>query len=235
MTLFALDSSGKTSSVAILKDNEIISESFLNEGLTHSETLLVQIDRVFVQSKIKPEDIDYYAITIGPGSFTGLRIGISTIKGLAFPYNTRCIPVSTLQALAVSSLAKDTLTIPVIDARRDRVYTAAYEKSNEGMPLSILKESIMTLRELQEYILTIKKQIHFIGDISNRCYEYCKDYIENISKPETEKYILARDIAAIALKKIERNEVVYASELTPVYLQLSQAERERLEREGKEN
>jgi len=233
VTIFALDASGKTSSVAILRDHKVIVESFIDEGLTHSETLLTQVDKAFNTAQIIPKDIDYYTVTTGPGSFTGLRIGIATIKGLAFPLDTPCVAVSTLEAMARDiEAAEDTVIVPVIDARRDRVYVAAYTMQfhlEKATYKKILDETILTLEQLKDITKGYLKPVMFVGEMWEKCYDYCKDTINCIPQPEGSGYIRGEIVATIAEQKIAKKEYTSSSSLVPVYMQLSQAEREKLD------
>ena len=228
MNLFALDASGKSCSVAIIKDKDIIFESVLNVGLTHSGTLLVQVDNAFTGTMLTPNDIDFYAVTVGPGSFTGLRIGIATIKGLAFMGKARCIEVSTLEALSYGVTIPDTVIVPVIDARRNRVYTTIYNQKGSGELIKIAEDSIVDIEDLPNMLSDIKEKIIFVGDAANICYEYTKDKILSLVTPMVDGYIKGGAVAKVALKKLKSDETVSAAELIPVYMQLSQAERERI-------
>ena len=237
MNIFALDSSSKNSSIAICSETFHQENSHFDMGLTHSETLLVLINDLFSETKMTPKDIDYFAVTTGPGSFTGLRIGIATIKGLAFPTNTPCVAVSTLEALAESTnsndLERNTIIVPVIDARRERVYTAFYRRTSKGILENILPETLLTLEQLKEQIAKYEQSIILVGEVSQRCYDYCRDTAYSLLCSNEEAAPLAEVIAEIAIVKIKKGETVSPADLTPRYLQLSQAEREKIEREQK--
>ena len=231
MKLFALDASGKTSSAAVLRDGEIAAESFLNVGLTHSGTLLAQVDDVLKAASLTAGDIDCFAVTSGPGSFTGLRIAISVVKGLAFLSDRPCVAVSTLEALAYTALPFGYLTVPVINARRERVYTALYREDGSGMPEIIVGEGVQPVNRLPEILGSFRDPAVFVGDAAEICSSCCKGRIECIPLSGERAYIRAGAVAEIALAKLKRGETVSASALAPVYLQLSQAEREKLEAE----
>lgn len=237
MTLLAVDASGKTSSTAIMRDNEIVCEQFLNVGLTHSETFLTQIDRAFGEVGISPRDIDYYAITVGPGSFTGLRIAIATIKGLAFQLDTPCVAISTLEALAEHTTIafEPAIILPVIDAKRNRVYTAAYMMHSPHDKQQLLDDCILTFEQLRDYLSRIKHPVVFVGDASSRCYDYCFDIANCLPPSTTYENIYAGSVAEVALRKIASNDTIAPAALVPVYLQLSQAERNKLEMERTEH
>ena len=233
MIIFALDSSGRTSSAAITDGMELLSESFLNVGLTHSETLLSVCDRVFKDTGLIPNDIDYFAVTCGPGSFTGLRIGISTIKGLAFLNNTQCVQVPTLEALARGVYMRDALIVPVLDARGGRFYCAIFTISNDGEYLRLLEDEIFTLEQLREKLLPYYKSIVFVGDASTVCNSYFKDDANIIDLPASAGYIRGLSVASVATEYIKNGNVISSKDLVPVYMQVSQAEREKLKAEEK--
>ena len=131
MIVLGMDSSAKTAGVAILRDGALLYESWLGTGFTHSETLLELTDAALRAVRITPAQVDVYAVTAGPGSFTGLRIGMALVKGLADANNTPCVPVSTLRALAAACDVPG-LVVPAMDARRGEVYTAAFVKNTDG-------------------------------------------------------------------------------------------------------
>ena len=128
----AVDSAGKAAGIAILRDEALIYESYLDAGLTHSETLLPMLKSALAATGIAPAEINLYAVSAGPGSFTGLRIGMALAKGLALPNQTPCIGVSTLEALALSVFVpQGSIVVAAEDARRGEVYYAAFEQTAE--------------------------------------------------------------------------------------------------------
>ena len=234
MTIFAADASGRTSSAAVVKDGELIFESFMNKGLTHSETFLTLCDTVFSGAGCGPADIDCYAVTRGPGSFTGLRIGMGVVKGLAFPFNTPCAAVSTLEALAKSVLFSDAVITPVIDARRDRVYCAAFLMRLDGELVRLLDDAVLSLDELKTKLLEFRLPVLFVGDARESCGAFSAEDLAVLTVPGFAGYLRASFVAEAAASQIARGETVPAERLAPVYLQQSQAERE-LERKGRED
>ena len=151
MNILAIDTAGKTAAVAVMRDDTLLYEMASNTGLTHSETLLPMVDTALKACGLTPAQLDLYAVTNGPGSFTGLRIGIAAIKGLAFPDNTPCIGVSTPEAIAYGLLGFEGIVIPMMDARCGQVYTALFQgkdgcltrlSEDEALPLSELKEKL---------------------------------------------------------------------------------------------
>lgn len=231
MTIFALDASSKSGSAAIWKDGDILAESFLNIGLTHSETLLPLCDEVFRNAGTEPSDIDYYAVTCGPGSFTGLRIGIGTIKGLAFSDNKPCVAVPTLEALAYGCLFSDAVIVPVIDAKRNRVYCAAFLMQFNGKLQRIQKDDVLPLSELKEKLKAYQIPAFFVGDAYELCYNECKDELPVVPTPRHLSELRAASVAAVAKQYIDEGKTVSAEALAPFYMQDSQAERQRKEKE----
>ena len=126
MKILAVDTAGKTAGVAVMEDDRLLYEVYLDAGLTHSETLLPMVDAALKACRLSCADIDLYGVNAGPGSFTGLRIGLAAVKGLALPRQTPCAPVSTLEALAAAHIGEGTV-VCALDARRGQVYSAAFD------------------------------------------------------------------------------------------------------------
>ena len=133
MKILAVDSSAISAGCAIVEDGGIIAESFVRVGLTHSETLLPMIANTLANAKLRPEDIGCFAVSSGPGSFTGIRIGVAAVKGMAFTHDVPCVGVSTLEAIAWSGMALDGLICSVMDARRQQVYNANFTFDGDTM------------------------------------------------------------------------------------------------------
>ena len=151
MNILAVDTAGKTAGVALLQDDRLLYECYLDAGMTHSETIMPLIDNCLKFCHLTCADIDVYGVNAGPGSFTGLRIGIAAIKGLAFPDDTPCVGVSTPEAIAYGLLGFEGTVIPMMDARCGQVYTALFQgkdgrltrlSEDEALPLSELKEKL---------------------------------------------------------------------------------------------
>lgn len=230
MIVFAADSSTRAGSAAVLRDGEIAAERCIDAGLTHSETLLPLCDEVFRQAKVTPADIDFFAVTIGPGSFTGLRIGMGTIKGLAFATGKPCAAIPTLEALAYNLSGSDKIIVPVLDARRDRVYTAAF-LAERGEIARLCPDRVVDIDSLADNYKD--KKIVLIGDAAVVCYNRLRDKLDCAIAPELNLLPKASGAAHAALRYIARGETVHAAGLVPEYIQIPQAERERRERENK--
>lgn len=235
MRILAVDSSSITASVAVTEDEKVIAEFFMNAGLTHSQTLAPMIDAVLKSSNTDPKDIDLYAVTSGPGSFTGLRIGAATVKAMAFANNKPCVGISSLEALAYNSFAKSGLICACMDARCDQVYTALFESKN-GIISRITEDSADLISNLTEKLKNMEKNVEFVGDGALSCYNriMASESSDKYSVlPEYNRYVQAHNIARLALKKYNSDEFCTAEELKLNYLRVPQAERQLRERLSK--
>ena len=226
MKILALDTSAKTASVALTDGRCLVSLYTQNAGLTHSETILPMVESLLRDAKTDVEDIDMFACTVGPGSFTGVRIGVSVIKGLAFGKGKICIGVSTLEALARNVEDDGAIVVPVMDARRDRLYCAVFKNEN-GAPRRLSDDDTLTVAELTEEISKYGRDIYFVGDgydIMSKAFGQTKP------TPEILRYSNAYSVAMAALDKYENADSGKRNEfsdmlLFPEYLRPSQAER----------
>lgn len=222
MLIFAIDTTATTASVALTEDLRLITQFTLNKTLTHSETLLPMVHSIFDNSHIGIDEIDIFACSAGPGSFTGVRIGVATIKGLAFGSNKPCVGVSTLDALAYNykEIALNSVVCPVMDARRGQVYNALFLKGER-----ITHDRTITLKDLSDELESLALPVYFTGDGYNLAYENIRlPFVCN--SPEQLRYQSAYSVAAAAFRKYSLTPAPYTdSELSPVYLRPSQAER----------
>lgn len=223
MKILSIDSSSVTASVAITENGNILSEKFINNGLTHSQTLMPMVEEAINESGISVSDIDLFAVTNGPGSFTGVRIGISCVKGMADALGKKCIAVSTLEAIAEPLKNQDVIACAVMDARCNQVYTALFNKGNR-----ICEDKAVLIDELGEELKQFDKKIVFIGDGSVLCYERLGENIRNCeTADENIRFVHGSGIGFIAEEKIKNGEKPISSvNLVPFYLRLPQAERE---------
>jgi tRNA threonylcarbamoyladenosine biosynthesis protein TsaB len=230
MKILAVDTSALTLSVALTEDKKPVAQTTLNTGHTHSETLLPALERLMDFASWKVSDIDLFAVSEGPGSFTGVRIGVSFVKGLAFG-GKKCVGVSTLEALAHNLLGFKGIISSVMDARRGQFYNALF--LSDGKTLTRLSEdraiSAEDLeKELEKYSDT---SIYLCGD----GYEIARKMLKNENIEDTPEALLkqnAYSVAVVALKEYEKGNATDDSTLSPTYLRVPQAERERLEREN---
>lgn len=166
MNILAVDTAGKTAGVALMQDGRLLYEVYFDGGLTHSETLLPLIDTCLKLCGLTCADIDLFGVNAGPGSFTGLRIGLAAVKGLAFPRNTPCAPVSTLEALAAGHVGQGTV-LCALDARRGQVYSAAFDLATHTR---LLDDDARTAGSLADFVKNCKKPLFFVGDGAYLCY-----------------------------------------------------------------
>ncbi len=223
MKILSIDSTSVTASVAITENGKILSEKFINNGLTHSQTLMPMVEEAINESGLDIKDVELFAITNGPGSFTGVRIGISCVKGMADALNKKCIAVSTLEAIAEPLKNQDVIACAVMDARCNQVYTAIFNKGNR-----LCDDKAVLIDELGEELKQYDKKIVFIGDGSVLCYEKLCENIQNCEvTDENIRYVHASSIGFIAEEKINNGEEpISSANLVPFYLRLPQAERE---------
>ena len=158
MNILAVDTAGKTAGVALLQDDRLLYEVYLDAGMTHSETLMPMIDTCLKMCGMTCADIDLYGVNAGPGSFTGLRIGLAAVKGLAFPRETLCAPVSTLEALAAAHTGKGTV-LCALDARRAQVYSAAFDLATHAR---LLDDDARAVSDLAEFVENCKKPLFLL-------------------------------------------------------------------------
>ena len=166
MNILAVDTAGKTAGVALLQDDRLLYEVYLDAGMTHSETLMPMIDTCLKMCGMTCADIDLYGVNAGPGSFTGLRIGLAAVKGLAFPRETLCAPVSTLEALAAAHTGEGTV-LCALDARRAQVYSAAFDLATHSR---LLEDDARAVANLADFVENCKKPLFFVGDGASLCY-----------------------------------------------------------------
>lgn len=223
MKILSVDSSSVTASVAITENGNILAENFINNGLTHSQTLMPMVEKTIGESGISVKDIDMFAITHGPGSFTGVRIGIASIKGMADALDKKCIAVSTLEALAQPLKNDDVIACAVMDARCNQVYTALFCKGER-----LCNDKAILIDELGEGLKEYDKKIVFIGDGSVLCYDKLNEIIQNCDVADEKiRYVHGSSIGFVAEDKIKNGEEpINSANLVPFYLRLPQAERE---------
>lgn len=237
MYILALDSTAPTATVSVssfCEDSETVSLKGLytiNTNNTHSETLLPMIENLLSSLSIDIDDIDIFAFSAGPGSFTGVRIGTATIKGLAFAQNKPCIGVSALEALALNLSGFNGIVCPVMNARRNQLYTAIFTSDGKSIK-RIMEDSVISTDELKvklQSMITGDEPVYFTGDGYSIAHNAIA--LKNITKtPELLRYQNAYSVSAAAYEKYMNrkiNENYTDSEAIPIYLRPSQAEREK--------
>ena len=226
MLILAFESSAKAASVALLREGALVSQYSQCSGLTHSRTLLPMAEDLLKNTETKLSEVDLFAVAHGPGSFTGVRIGVSTVKGLAWACDKPCVGVSTLEAMAWHGLAKGGLICPVMDARRSQVYNALFE-IREEKPVRLTEDRPIALSELAAELRAQDRPAFLIGDGAQLARRFLE--AEGVAcelAPENLVWQSAWGVAMAAMDKTPGN----ADSLLPVYLRLSQAERERQEK-----
>ena len=236
MLIFAFETSAKAGSVALMDENRLLGESFCNTALTHSQTLLTMGQELLTTCGFTAEDVTDVAVAAGPGSFTGVRIGVAAAKGFAWGKELPCWGVSTLEAMAFNLGAWQGYVCPVMDARRSQVYNALFY-ADRGKLRRVTEDRAISLAELGEELKNLSETVFLVGDGSSLCYNTLKDMVSDlVCPPEHHMHQRAAGVALAAKIMIDRGEPGDANALSPNYLRLSQAERERLEKEKiKEN
>ena len=229
MRTLGVDTSSKVATVAISEDDKLICEFFLNNKMTHSQTIMPIIDECLKKSELSPADIDVFAVSTGPGSFTGLRIGVTTVKGLAHGMDKPVVGVNTLEALAWNLPMCPYLISPIMDARREQVYNAIYKFEN-GKLVEVVSPRAISVDDLLGEFSDRQEKVVFLGDGAPVFMDKIKEELDEraIFAPYNVNMQRASGVCLAALSK----ETVHYSKLAPEYLRKSQAERE-LEERGK--
>ena len=231
MIIMAFDSTAKAASVAISDNEQLLALYNIDNGLTQSELLLPMAENMLNSLHLSFDDVDAFTCSVGPGSFTGVRIGTALVKGLAFGKNLPCIEVSTIEALAYNCLGMDGLIVPVMDARRGQVYTALFE-SKDGVITRLCDDQALSLEALSEILTDYNgKSIYLVGD----GYQITKAFLasKGIETKTTPPLLIAENAyscARVAYIKHQSGQYKSDTEFAPTYLRLPQAERERLEK-----
>lgn len=238
MKILAIDTTAAAASCAICEDDFLLAEYYVNLKQTHSQTIMPMIENTLNLSKIKLDDIDLFAVSTGPGSFTGVRIGVAAIKGLALPKDKPCSNVSSLEALAYNVCQSDCMICCVMDARRNQFYNAIFEYSNNQLQ-RITEDRAIAFENLEKEInnaVLNEKKIILVGDGANLCYNNLKDKYSKfvILASQNLRYAKASSVAEVALKQFNNGNTITSSELLPSYLRLPQAERELKKRNSNE-
>lgn len=230
MLILAFETSAKAASVALLEEGKLLGESYQNTGLTHSQTLMVMAQDVLKTAGKTVEDVTAVAVAEGPGSFTGVRIGVAAAKGFAWGKNIPCCGVSTLEAMAHALGIYQGCVCPVMDARRSQVYNALFYVDC-GKYTRITPDRAISLQDLGDDLQKMSEPIFLVGDGSILCYNTLLESVHGLLlPPEHRMHQRAVGVALLAMEKLASGEKCDGGALIPNYLRLSQAERERLER-----
>ena len=233
MLILAFETSAKAASVALMDGTKLLGESYQNTGLTHSQTLMVMAEDTLKQCGKSAQDVQAVAVAEGPGSFTGVRIGVAAAKGYAWGKEIPCYGVSTLEAMAESLGLYEGYICPAMDARRSQVYNALF-RVEKGIISRVAEDRAIALADLKEELLTLEGPIFLVGDGSTLTYNTLSDSVENlILPPEHRMHQRAVGVGLVAARMAAEGLAPSGGELTPNYLRLSQAEREKLEKQKK--
>ena len=226
MLILAFESSAKSASVALVKDGALLSQYSQCSALTHSRTLLPMAEDMLKNAEVKLSEVDLIAVAHGPGSFTGIRIGVSTVKGLSWAADKPCVGVSTLEAMAWHGLMAGGYVCPVMDARRQQVYNALF-KIEDGKPQRITDDRPIALAQLADEVRSLNAPVLLVGDGAALTEKFFREHsVPCRIAPENLRWQSAWGVAMAASDKQPGT----SETLLPVYLRLSQAERERQER-----
>ena len=230
MKILALETSAKSVSAAVVENGAVLCSAYQNTGLTHSRTLMPLVDGMLRAADLTCADMGLIAVSHGPGSFTGLRIGVSAAKGLAWTLELPCCGVSTLLAMAQNLRHMDATVICAMDARRNQVYNAVF-RAEKGQLRRLCEDRAIGLAQLAEELQNDSSHKIVVGDGAQLCCTYLQQQgIECRLAPAALVMQNAVGVALAAEELAAQGQTVSAHELVPVYLRLSQAERERLAR-----
>ena len=230
MLILAFETSAKAASVALTENGKLLGESYQNTGLTHSQTLMVMAEDLLKQCGKAVSDLTAVAVAEGPGSFTGVRIGVAAAKGMAWGAELPCYGISTLEAMTVSLGAYQGYICPCMDARRNQVYNALFYV-NQGKLERVKEDRAIALSDLSEELKALEGPIFLVGDGSVLTHKTLSNEIPAlILPPEHRMHQRAVGVALLAEAKAQAGESGDAAALQPNYLRLSQAERERMEK-----
>ena len=230
MLILAFETSAKAASVALTENGKLLGESYQNTGLTHSQTLMVMAEDLLKQCNKTVNDITAVAVAEGPGSFTGVRIGVAAAKGFAWGREIPCYGISTLEAMALSLGAYEGHVCACMDARRSQVYNAIF-RADGAAPLRLTEDRAIALSDLKHDLEHIDGPIYLVGDGAGLTYKTLAPEIPNlVLPPEHRTHQRAVGVARLAEAKALAGDPGDGNALSPNYLRLSQAERERAER-----
>lgn len=225
MLILAIESSAAAASAAVCRDGRLIGQYIQQCGLTHSQTLLPMAMDLLRNTALTLEEVDALAVSVGPGSFTGVRIGVATVKGLCWGAEKPAVGVSTLEAMAWNGVCagEDAVVCCAMDARRDQIYNALF-RIRDGAPLRLCPDRAASLEEVGAELKNFGKRIFVVGDGGALCYNWLTEHGAAAElAPENVRYQSAWGVCMAAEGKPPQS----AGALIPVYLRLSQAERER--------
>ncbi len=225
MKTLSIECTASPASVCVFEDGKILASSFVNVKQTHSETLLPMVESTLKSALLTINDIEGIAVAAGPGSFTGVRIGISVVKGLATPKDLPSVSVSALHSMAYMFLSEDAVICPVMDARCNQFYNALFAVEN-GVVKRLCDDRAILCDDLISELKSIKKKVILCGDGAEKFYEFSKG-LDNVGlSPVCNRYQSAVGVAQLSYSKFINGDTISAKDILPIYLRLPQAERE---------
>lgn len=234
MKILAIDTSATAASVSLTEGKKILGEFYTNTSLTHSQTLVPMVEQVLKNTQTDVKELDYIAVNAGPGSFTGVRIGVAAAKGLAFANDLPCVSVSTLESMAYNMLGNDCVVCAVMDARCSQVYNALFRVSGDTVE-RLCEDRALALSDLKPELERIEGKIMLVGDGAEICFNFLSNSLSNVFLvPDNIRYQKASSTALAAIKSINEGNTITSAELMPAYLRLPQAQRELNKRLGRE-
>ncbi|MGM9647818.1 MAG: tRNA (adenosine(37)-N6)-threonylcarbamoyltransferase complex dimerization subunit type 1 TsaB [Eubacteriales bacterium] len=233
MKILAIESSALTASVAICEDNRPIAEMTLQTGNTHSDTLLPMVEQLLTHAGMSVQEIDLFAVPVGPGSFTGIRIGVSLIKGLAFDSKKPCVGTSSLEGMAYNLAGFEGILCPVMDARRNQLYNALF-RFTDGKLIRLTEDRLIPATKLAAELAAYGGSVILTGEGSDILQKASADTVPYVIPSPLMATQNAVGVAQLAFRMYREGKSVSDCELLPVYLRPSQAERERNERLAEE-
>ena len=226
MKILAIDTSATAASVCLAGEDKILGSFYTNTALTHSQTLVPMVEQVLKTTQTDVDELDCIAVNAGPGSFTGVRIGVAAAKGIAFKNNLPCVSVSTLESMAYNMLGSDCVVCAVMDARCSQVYNALFKISGDKVE-RLCEDRALALSELKPELEKISEKIILVGDGANLTAKYLENSLSNVFlAPVNNRIQNASSTAMAAIKSICENKTIMPAELMPTYLRLPQAQRE---------
>lgn len=226
MKILAIDTSATAASVAVAVEDKIIGEYFIDTKLTHSQTLMPMAEQLLKNVSLSVKDLDAVAVNAGPGSFTGVRIGVAAAKGIAFADDLPCVSVSTLHSMAYNMLESDCIVCGVMDARCQQVYNAMFKVNGKSVE-RLTEDRALSLEDLKLELERINDKVILVGDGAVIAEKYFEGKLSNVvSAPVNKRMQKASSTAIAALEMLKEGKTVNSDELMPVYLRLPQAQRE---------
>lgn len=230
MRILAFETSAKAASVALLQDGLLLGEYMQNSGQTHSRTIMKMAQDLLNNCDLTEKDVDAIACAAGPGSFTGIRIGLAAAKGFSWGREIPLVGVSTLEAMVRAVAIADGVYCAAMDARRNQVYTALF-RMEHGVCSRVMDDSAISVQELGEHLSALDGVKYLVGDGATLCYKYLSETVSDLKLiPEHLRMQRASGSALVAWDMIRNENIVPAADVKPNYLRLSQAERERLKK-----